>query len=107
MLDLRISFRKSRSILKLIGENAGVDIEPAEQTDLIDATEDIQGVLCGGVPGAGGRDAVYCLTYSPQARDSVERLWSTWGERGDRPQVCPLTLRSLKSGSALRLEPFS
>jgi phosphomevalonate kinase len=107
LLDLRISFRKARAILKSIGNYAGVDIEPEEQTELINATEEIDGVLCSGVPGAGGRDAIFCLTYSPQARLAVEKLWSEWGRLDRRSDVCPLLLSALKTGSrAIRLEPF-
>lgn len=34
-----------------MGEESGVDIEPGQQRDLIDATMEMNGVLIAGVPG--------------------------------------------------------
>lgn len=75
-------------LLKDLGEKSLVEIEPDNQTILADATQSLPGVLCSGVPGAGGVDAVYaiCLTG---ARKSVELLWSEWY---DQRRVCPLLL---------------
>jgi hypothetical protein len=79
------------------------------QTALADATEQqVPGVLCCGVPGAGGVDALFALViYAPSGdsgggsgllppvdtRLAVERMWSVWSDSAPgRPAVCPLRL---------------
>jgi phosphomevalonate kinase len=42
-----------RTLLRSMGEGAGVPIEPACQTQLVDATAAMPGVVAAGVPGAG------------------------------------------------------
>jgi len=61
MLALKSSFRIARSLMRNMGVFAGVDIEPAFQSAIADATEALPGVLCAGVPGAGGSDALFAL----------------------------------------------
>lgn len=73
-----------------MGQLAETDIEPDQQTRLADATANIPGVLCSGVPGAGGVDAIYAIVLSTEARKNVELMWSEWREVGCR--VCPLML---------------
>ena len=48
-------------MLKEMGNKAGVDIEPDQQTILADATSALPGVVSAGVPGAGGYDALYAI----------------------------------------------
>lgn len=71
--------------MRKMGELAVVPIEPPEQTVLLDACVSIAGVIGGGVPGAGGYDAIWLLVCDPpncppaelpSAR--VERVWSTY-----------------------------
>jgi phosphomevalonate kinase len=90
LLLIKSLFRTARSLLKGMGQNAGVDIEPEVQTTLADATDALPGVLCAGVPGAGGVDAIFCIVLSNSSRDTVEKLWSTWVEM----RVCPLMLEA-------------
>ncbi len=73
-----------------MGQCAGVEIEPDEQSALADATMNIEGVLAAGVPGAGGQDALFAIVLSSSSRRSVEQLWSTWGNGS--LLVCPLIL---------------
>ena len=101
MVTLRVLFRQARKLLKQMGECAGVGIEPDEQTALADATERLPGVVCAGVPGAGGVDAIYAIVLSSQARERVEWLWSTWSSSSTTTDtaatvtsVCPLLLRA-------------
>ena len=81
-----------------MGDNAGVGIEPDSQTALVDRTESLGGVLCAGVPGAGGNDAIFSIVLSTAARDNVERVWSSWetSMRGRQhgTVVCPLTVKT-------------
>jgi phosphomevalonate kinase len=62
LLSLKAKFKKSRQLLKRMGECSGQGIEPDEQTSLADDTEALAGVLCAGVPGAGGVDAIFSIT---------------------------------------------
>ena len=87
-------FKRSRELLRAMGEGAGVGIEPQEQTQLADATERVPGVLCAGVPGAGGVDAVFAIILSAATRDGVEAMWAEWRQRGGATVVCPLLLTS-------------
>jgi phosphomevalonate kinase len=112
LLSIRNSFIRCRADLKLMGQSAGTEIEPDQQTLLADATTALPGVLCSGVPGAGGVDAIYALVLSPEARQNVEKMWSTWGNHGAQTgqsaecRVCPLLL-SVDQGkhAGIQLEP--
>jgi phosphomevalonate kinase len=75
-----------------MGERAGVGIEPKEQTALADATEAVEGVLCAGVPGAGGVDAIFAITLGTDTRSRVESMWSHWTVGG--AAVCALVLHA-------------
>ncbi|XP_043692329.1 phosphomevalonate kinase, peroxisomal-like isoform X2 [Telopea speciosissima] len=71
VLDIRLHMRQ-------MGEAAGVPIEPKSQTQLLDTTMNMEGVLLAGVPGAGGFDAIFAVTL----RDSsscVTKLWTSLG----------------------------
>ncbi len=97
ILDIKILFGTTRRLLKSMGEQAGVGIEPNDQTTLCNATEEIPGVLCAGVPGAGGIDAIFAVTLSSSARNRVENMWSLWhttsaGKVETVTKVCPLVL---------------
>jgi len=70
-----------------MGNLAGVPIEPDEQTRLLDISVAHAGVIGGGVPGAGGYDAIWLLVCDPQSTkreqtplDRVEYVWSTYKE---------------------------
>lgn len=49
--SLRLLFNKSRDLYKQMGLKAGTDIEPASQTEIIDKTNEIDGIVCTFVPG--------------------------------------------------------
>lgn len=94
LAELRALFKTARTNLKRMGECAGVEIEPDAQTQLADATESLQGVLCALVPGAGGVDALVALTLSSAVRLDVEQLWSQWSGLSGSAAVCPLMLKA-------------
>ena len=78
-----------------------VPIEPPSQTRLLDACSACPGVLGGGVPGAGGFDAVFFLVIdTPVVVQGVEEIWLEWKEMS----VCPLLAR--QSDGGLRREEF-
>ena len=115
--NLRKLFNQARELMREMGTAAGVEIEPVQQTQLADQTEGISGVLCAGVPGAGGNDAIFAIVLSVKARTRVESMWSEWGTAGTGSGtgsgtgtgsvggvgtvVCPLLLKAeggMKSG---------
>ena len=53
-----------------------LQIEPESQSELLDATMNMEGVLLAGVPGAGGFDAVFAVTLGASS-DNVIRAWSS------------------------------
>jgi phosphomevalonate kinase len=84
-LSLKALYQSIREKMREMGELSGVPIEPPEQTQLLDACAAYAGVIAGGVPGAGGYDAVWLLVCDPPSCDPalppvtrVEHLWGTW-----------------------------
>ena len=74
---------------------SAVPIEPPAQTRLLDACSARSGVLGGGVPGAGGFDAVFFLVIAtPGVVQGVEEIWMEWKEMS----VCPLSARQSDGG---------
>ncbi|KAJ7188251.1 phosphomevalonate kinase [Mycena filopes] len=77
-----------RSKMREMGTLSGVPIEPIEQTKLLDLCISQPGVIGGGVPGAGGYDALWLLVCDPADSASpirrpveiVENVWSTYTE---------------------------
>ncbi|TXG61526.1 hypothetical protein EZV62_012889 [Acer yangbiense] len=59
-----------------MGEAAGVPIEPESQTQLLNATMNMEGVLLAGVPGAGGFDAIFAVVLGDSG-SSVTKSWSS------------------------------
>ena len=51
-------------------------IEPESQTQLLDATMNMDGVLLAGVPGAGGFDAVFAVTLG-NSSCKVTKAWNS------------------------------
>lgn len=50
-LNISITFKKYRAIMKEMGIRSGVEIEPEQQTMLLDSCLDLPGVLAAAVPG--------------------------------------------------------
>eukprot|EP00611_Tribonema_gayanum_P002826 TRINITY_DN12157_c0_g1_i1.p1 TRINITY_DN12157_c0_g1~~TRINITY_DN12157_c0_g1_i1.p1 ORF type:complete len:236 (-),score=52.26 TRINITY_DN12157_c0_g1_i1:231-878(-) len=106
LCKLRDAFVQMRALLREMGDAARVLIEPPEQTALANASAALPGVLCSGVPGAGGVDAIYAIVVHPSAASAVQDLWANWQTvsstdttDAQRPAVCPLLLRA--TGAAL------
>ncbi|KAL2608856.1 hypothetical protein R1flu_027429 [Riccia fluitans] len=79
LLETRDAFELVRSLMREMGEAAGVPLEPPVQTELLDHTMRMNGVLFAGVPGAGGFDAVFAVTLGEGSRKRVEEEWSRKG----------------------------
>lgn len=73
---VREAFEQIRLHLRELGTVTKVPIEPPPQTTLLDKTISLPGVVCAGVPGAGGYDAVFALCIA----ESLSRLQSLWSE---------------------------
>jgi len=93
LLAARDAFLEIRLHMHEMGIAAGVPIEPESQTQLLDATMNMEGVLLAGVPGAGGFDAVFSVTLG-DASNAVASAWSSAG-------VLPLLVRGDHRGVSL------
>ncbi|KAF5317110.1 hypothetical protein D9611_003950 [Ephemerocybe angulata] len=76
-----------REKMREMGTESGVPIEPTEQTKLLNACVGQAGVIGGGVPGAGGYDAVWLLVCDPvtskpdqSPTERIEYFWSQYKE---------------------------
>lgn len=74
-----------RAKMREMGKLSGVPIEPPEQTELLDACMSGAGVIGGGVPGAGGYDAIWLLVLDPTncppqelPSSRIEGVWASW-----------------------------
>ncbi|KAI8969562.1 Phosphomevalonate kinase [Trametes punicea] len=97
-----------RENMRRMGELADVPIEPPEQTALLDACISVAGVIGGGVPGAGGYDAIWLLVCDPagcppeeQPAHRVARVWSTYAALDVSPL---LAAESAGEGKGVRVE---
>ena len=109
LVELRKLFKAARDLMRHMGQGSGVEIVPDEQQKLIEKTEALPGVLCAGLPGAGGHDAIFAITLSTAARNNVETLWSNMSvvNTSGTVSVCPLILRAeggMKSGVRAEFE---
>jgi phosphomevalonate kinase len=86
LLRLREAFVGARRGLKRMGELAGVPIEPDSQTRLCDASMAVPGVVCCGVPGAGGEDAVVALVVAGSGK-LLQETWHKWTEARVLPML--------------------
>ncbi|KAL0072380.1 phosphomevalonate kinase [Marasmius tenuissimus] len=74
-----------RAKMREMGKLAGVPIEPPEQTTLLDQCISQAGVIGGGVPGAGGYDAIWLLVCAPEDRnpdpwpfEKIDYFWANY-----------------------------
>lgn len=85
-----------------MGEKSGVPIEPPAQTKLIDACSQLDGVVGGTVPGAGGYDAIVLLIEDkPEVFDALNRLFADWhfdNDTGGQGKVSILRVREEMEG---------
>ncbi|WVQ77613.1 phosphomevalonate kinase [Cryptococcus sp. DSM 104548] len=89
------SLLRIRALLREMSDKSRVGIEPQEQSRLLDACGNVAGVLGGGVPGAGGYDALYLLTIDhPAPLTAIDDLWANWKEM----DVCPLACAQSDGG---------
>ncbi|CDZ97430.1 phosphomevalonate kinase [Phaffia rhodozyma] len=87
--SIQAASQSIRRSMKLMGESAGVPIEPDEQTELLDKCQTLPGVLGCGVPGAGGYDALWVLILDTPSTSTAQVVEKTWTEHTGL-SVCPL-----------------
>ncbi|GBC09345.1 hypothetical protein RclHR1_08790006 [Rhizophagus clarus] len=88
------TFQKIRELLREMSELSQVPIEPPKQTKLLDACNEIPGIIMAGVPGAGGYDAIFCIGLGNTFSSQIEKLWDSWEEMS----VGPLLSRESSKG---------
>ncbi|KAI6046084.1 ribosomal protein S5 domain 2-type protein [Pisolithus marmoratus] len=85
----------TRLLMRKMGECAGVHIEPPTQTELLNESIAQAGVVAGGVPGAGGDDAIWVLVL--ESKDVLEtplhRIEQVWREFEQRTQSMEIGAR--------------
>jgi phosphomevalonate kinase len=101
LYDLQAAILKVRSLIREMSEKAGVPIEPKVQTELIDACcRQVQGVIGGLVPGAGGYDAVaFLINDHQQVIDDLNEYLSTHqvsGGENEQQRIGKVRLLSVK-----------
>ncbi|KAF7586313.1 phosphomevalonate kinase [Aspergillus hancockii] len=77
--DVRSLIQRSRNHLRSMTRKSGVPIEPKVQTELLDAVTEVDGVIGGVVPGAGGYDAIAVLIRDDQqVLNKLNELFENW-----------------------------
>uniref|UniRef100_A0A2P2J9D7 GHMP kinase C-terminal domain-containing protein n=1 Tax=Rhizophora mucronata TaxID=61149 RepID=A0A2P2J9D7_RHIMU len=76
LFGARTAILDIRNHMRQMGEAAGIPIEPESQSQLLDATMNMGGVLLAGIPGAGGFDAIFAVTLGDSG-GNVATAWSS------------------------------
>jgi phosphomevalonate kinase len=89
-----------RAHLREVGKAAGVEVETAEVTALLDATLKLPGVLAVGCPGGSGPDVIFALVVGEEQLQctAVEKFWEAREQHGGALDVCALPVRENASG---------
>ncbi|EON97567.1 putative phosphomevalonate kinase protein [Phaeoacremonium minimum UCRPA7] len=89
---LPVAIGAVRELVRKMGAESGVPIEPESQTELLDALSKVDGVFGGVVPGAGGYDAVALLVKDDDGTTKgVEDFLTKWTkEKGTRVRLLPV-----------------
>ncbi|PKI85045.1 phosphomevalonate kinase [Malassezia vespertilionis] len=97
-IDVRNAMRSIRAGMRELGVRADAPIEPMEMSRLLDATiNGASGVLGGGVPGAGGYDALYVLYLDSTGYDAcapcsphsgILAVWANYTALSVGPLLC-------------------
>ncbi|KAJ5160231.1 uncharacterized protein N7482_007235 [Penicillium canariense] len=79
--EIATFIQRTRHLIRTMTRRTGVPIEPSVQTELLDSLTEINGVIGGVVPGAGGYDAIVLLirddpTVIPRLNERFENYQS-------------------------------
>jgi phosphomevalonate kinase len=79
--EIRPAVADIRELIRAMGSQSDVPIEPPSQTELLDALTKVEGVHNGVVPGAGGYDAIALLMKDDEATEKrVKDFVAKWSE---------------------------
>ena len=106
----RYPWIKVVSLVREMSAKSGVPIEPAAQTELLDACSALPGVLGGVVPGAGGYDAVVLLIENSEKTVEALRVllegWKSTTETSSSAVTGKVSLLGvMQDDQGIRLEP--
>lgn len=90
LAEIAAAFEKTRAGIRDMGTRSGVPIEPKEQTELLDAAaKEVDGVVGGVVPGAGGYDAIVLLVKDDaETKKELELFLEKWSlEKGGKVKL--------------------
>ncbi|UZJ54622.1 hypothetical protein CBS101457_003942 [Exobasidium rhododendri] len=119
LVEVKNAMRSIQGGLRELGRQAGVPVEPNEMSNVIRATIDgAPGVMGGGVPGAGGFDALFLLFLNPNndegnssaVRSDIEAVWANWKDLSVGPLLSSAggaagcTSASMQAQSALQTQ---
>lgn len=82
---LREIILSNRKLIRQMGEQSGVPIEPPQQTKLLNHCSELEGVVGGVVPGAGGFDAIVLLVEDKE--EVITTLKTALGQYMDSDAV--------------------
>lgn len=87
--EIRPAVADIRELIRSMGTQSSVPIEPESQTELLDALMEVEGVYNGVVPGAGGFDAVTLLMKDDEATEKrVKDFAAKWSqEKGGKVRL--------------------
>ncbi|PYH49626.1 phosphomevalonate kinase [Aspergillus saccharolyticus JOP 1030-1] len=102
--EVRNLIQRSRNHIRSMTAKSGVPIEPKVQTELLDAISDLDGVVGGVVPGAGGYDAIAVLIQdSPEVIQRLEDSFASWESKVEDDfggKIGTVRLLGVRHGSA-------
>lgn len=80
---LRGIIEGNRKLIREMSEGSGVPVEPPQQTRLLDACSEVEGVVGGVVPGAGGYDAIVLLIEDrAEVIEGLRKVVENWKDDG-------------------------
>ncbi|KAI0470329.1 ribosomal protein S5 domain 2-type protein [Xylaria cf. heliscus] len=87
--EIRPAVADIRELIRAMGTQSDVPIEPESQTNLLDALMEVEGVYNGVVPGAGGYDAITLLMKDDEATEQrVKDFVAKWSkEKGGQVRL--------------------
>jgi phosphomevalonate kinase len=87
--EIKPAVASIRELIRAMGTQSGVPIEPESQTSLLDALMEVEGVYNGVVPGAGGFDALALLMKDDEATEQrVKDFVAKWSkEKGGQVRL--------------------
>jgi phosphomevalonate kinase len=90
-----------RGMMRKLGRDSGVPIEPESQEEMLDALEKVEGVLGSVVPGAGGYDAAAVVMRDDEETEKRVRAFLRQWSREHEIQVRLMKVRGETEGARM------